>query len=409
MAHHINAPLTGSMNRNERERAVHTRNCQATYSHKHRSVHIHNCQAAHSGKRRHRGQTTRPAHTSPAPLLEVLKPGLLTTVQDVGRYGYQPYGVAVSGAIDPFALQVGNILVGNHRQEAALEIALLGPHFRLLRDCTLAVCGANLSPALDGVPLPLWQSFRAKAGQVLSFGQAKSGVYAYVTVRGGIDVPVVMGSKATYVKGQFGGWKGRKLQTGDVLFGGVAVNEPGVGHTDDTNHALDGGRRGRRSVKEKTPSRSSRSLHPSYIPDYNADRAIRVVLGPDDDHFTTDSIQTFLTQLYTVSPHIDRMGYRLTGPRLIHRTGADIISDAVALGTIQVPANGEPIVLMADRQTTGGYARIATVVSVDLPLLAQRPPGRSVTFRAVSVEEAQVLYVEREKLLRMLGVGATVV
>ncbi|AQS57259.1 MAG: biotin-dependent carboxyltransferase family protein [Novibacillus thermophilus] len=315
-------------------------------------------------------------------VLEVIKPGLATSVQDLGRTGYQQYGVVVSGAMDAYALQVGNLLVGNRRGAAGLEITLMGPELGILRDTTIAVCGADLSPTVDGVPIPVWKSVQVKKGQTLTFGQPRSGVYAYLTVSGGIRVPDVMGSKSTYAKARLGGVKGRYVKKGDVLKA-----------EDMADRVKQVGRRG---------------IPPSNVPDYRPSKSIRVVLGPDHELFDLESIETFLSEAYRVTTQSDRMGYRLSGPKLKHTSGADIISDAIMPGTVQVPANGEPIVLMADRQTTGGYSRVATVTSVDLPYVAQLPPGSKLTFEAVSVEEAHRLWIERETLLRQLSIAAGV-
>lgn len=315
-------------------------------------------------------------------VFEVMKPGLSTTVQDLGRTGYQQYGIVVSGAMDRFALQVGNILVGNWRGAAGLEIAMIGPELRLLQDTVIAVCGADVSPTLDGMTIPLWKSLQVKAGQILRFGQPKSGLYAYLTVAGGIEVRTVMGSRATYVKAKLGGFKGRRLQKEDVL------------------------KRG--DIKTTIRVLAGRRLTPGYIPDYGCTERIRVVIGPDHDAFTKESMRAFLSEKYEVTSQSDRMGYRLKGPKLQHASSADIISDAILPGTIQVPANGEPIVLLADRQTTGGYARIATVISVDLPYVAQMAPGYPFCFEPVSVEEAQGLFVQQEKFMRQLSMGAGV-
>ncbi|WP_188623191.1 biotin-dependent carboxyltransferase family protein [Caldalkalibacillus thermarum] len=315
-------------------------------------------------------------------MFEVIKPGLYTTVQDLGRAGFQQYGMVASGAMDPFAIQVANLLVGNRRNEAALEITLVGPELRLLNDVVLAICGADLSPSLDGHQVPLWKSFLAKAGQTLSFAAPKQGARAYLAASGGIDVPLVMGSKSTYTKGKVGGLKGRPLAKGDVINGGEAPQ-----------------------AKEKL---AGRGLVKSDIPVYHNNQRIRVILGPEQSAFTEESIETFLTKSYQITNQADRMGYRLAGPKLRHKSGADIISDAVALGTIQVPSSGEPIILMADRQTTGGYTRIANVISVDIPFIAQMRPGDKVRFQAVSVEEAHRLYRERERFLRCLSVACGV-
>lgn len=323
------------------------------------------------------------------PWIEVLQPGLFTTVQDLGRTGFQEYGMVVAGAMDAFALQVANLLVGNRRDEAALEITLAGPKLRLLSDALMAICGADLSPTLDGEPAPLWKSFWARAGQILTFGAPRQGARAYLAVQGGIDLPAVMGSKATYVRGRLGGYKGRPIAKGDQLRFTLFSLGKATGSSD--RHALAG-----------------RGLRPEDIPRYPAEATIRVILGPDLDAFEEESVDILLSQPYQITSQADRMGYRLSGPKLRHRSSADIYSSAVTMGTIQVPAGGEPIILMADRQTTGGYARIAHVISIDLSQVAQMVPGDTIRFKAVTVEEAQRLYRERERFLRHLSLACQV-
>ena len=310
--------------------------------------------------------------------LEVLGGGMLTTVQDLGRYGYQRYGVPVAGAMDPFALQVANALVGNSLDEAALEITIVGPTLRATASCLIAVTGADLSFRVNGRPLPLWMAVFVRRGWIIEFGERERGCRAYLAVAGGVDVPPIMGSKSTYLRGGFGGFQGRALKEGDLIpLGQTALH---------------------------LPSLAGREFQPGCIPNYSDSPEVRVVLGPQDDYFTEEGIATFLSSEYKVSPTSDRMGYRLQGPEIAHKGRADIISDGIALGSVQVPADKQPIVMMADRQTTGGYPKIATVISADIPLLAQCMPGAStVTFKAVAVEEAQARYRE---MMRALGVDS---
>lgn len=315
-------------------------------------------------------------------VLKVIKPGLATSVQDLGRTGYQQYGVVVAGAMDSFALQVGNLLVGNPRGEAGLEIVIMGPKLQIMENTVLAICGADLSPELDGFAVSMWKSFAVKKGQILTFGQPKNGGSAYITVAGGIKTPDVMGSKSTYTKAQIGGLNGHYLQKEDTLVSGES-----------------------HLPFERISGRGMAGIP---VPDYNARRTVRVVLGPDQEKFTEAAITQFLGSTYKVTSQSDRMGYRLEGPALKHINKADILSDAILPGTIQVPSNGQPIVLLADRQTTGGYTRIATVITVDLPFVAQKLTGSELQFEAIQIEEAQRLYIERELLLRKLQVGAGV-
>ncbi|WP_343751560.1 biotin-dependent carboxyltransferase family protein [Lentibacillus halophilus] len=292
-----------------------------------------------------------------------------TTIQDLGRQGLQQYGVVVSGAMDPFALQVANLLVGNQQDEAALEIALMGPELDVLSPAVIAIGGADLSPAVNGKRAPMWKSFRVQKGDRITFGRPLSGVRAYLAVAGGYDVPVMMGSKSTYERAHFG-----TVIKKDMVINGFHVHSrPGVG------------------------------LSQAAIPDYHNQTSIRVVPGPELDRFTDEGIRSFYNDTHTISPESDRMGYRLERTEIPHKHNADIWSDAVPLGTIQVPANGQPIILMADRQTTGGYNRIATVISVDIPKVAQLPPGSKIRFYPVNVHEAQRRAMEERDFLRVLA------
>ena len=301
--------------------------------------------------------------------LEVLEGGMLTTVQDLGRHGYQRYGVPVAGAMDPFALQAANALVENSLDEAVLEITIVGPTLRATESCLIAVTGADLGLRVNGRSLPSWMAVFVRRGWVIEFGERERGCRGYLAVAGGIDVPPIMGSKSTYLRGGFGGFEGRALREGDLI---------PVGQT-----------------AFHLPSLAGKEFPADRIPDYSETSEVRVVLGPQDDYSTEEGIATFLSSEYKVSSISDRMGYRLQGPEIAHKGRADIISDGIALGSVQVPADKQPIVMMADRQTTGGYPKIATVISADIPLLAQCLPGAgSVTFRAINVEEAQARYRE---------------
>ena len=306
-------------------------------------------------------------------LLEVLDGGILTTVQDLGRTGYQRYGVPQSGALDSYALRVGNILVGNPDGAAGLEMTLAGPRLRILADTVLAVTGADLQPRINDAPFPTWHATPAPAGSVLSFGDMARGMRAYLAVAGGIDVPPVMGSRATYVRARLGGLEGRSLRPGDLL---PAAWEGPLDRVD-----------GRRLPDEGVP-----------VPQMPFP-VLRVVLGPHTDAFSPDGVRTFLDAAYTISPQSDRTGYRLQGPAVEHSGRADIVSEGVPLGAIQVAGDGMPMVLLADRGTTGGYTKLATVISVDLPLLAQATPGDVVTFQSVSLEEAHALLRRQEEFL----------
>jgi KipI family sensor histidine kinase inhibitor len=297
--------------------------------------------------------------------LEFMRAGLLTTVQDRGRIGCQKFGVTVSGAMDEVALRVGNMLVGNPQNAAGLEISFLGPQIRLRADLALALTGAEMDADLDGQPVPWYEAFVGRTGQVLDIRHCRAGMRAYLTVAGGVDVPIRLGSRSTSLAAGFGGFEGRALRDGDVLAVGP-VHGPLT-----------------RWIGRRVPE--------GMRPTFGSPQAVRVVFGPQDDAFTEVGRRTLLESVYEVSPASDRMGCRLEGPAIQHVGPADIISDWIPLGGIQVPGNGKPIVLLADRQTTGGYTKIATVIGPDIPRLAQIRPGEGLRFRAVAVEEAQAI------------------
>ncbi len=304
--------------------------------------------------------------------IEVVEGGLFTSVQDLGRYGYQRYGVPVSGAMDPYSLRLANILLGNPEGAAALEITLVGPKLKFLANTTIALGGADLAPRLNGSPVPPWQAFRVAKGSLLTFDGPRSGVKSYLAVPGGIDVPVVMGSRSTYSQGSLGGHEGRSLKPGDRI-----------------------------SVLRKDAGSypNSATIPRSLVPGREHDFRIRVVMGPQADAFTPEGIAVFFSSTYTVSQKSNRIGYRLQGPAVDHLKSADIISDGVTFGAVQITGDGLPVVLMADRGTTGGYTKIGAVISVDIGELAQTLPGDHITFQAVSVEEAHRLLSEREEAL----------
>lgn len=312
--------------------------------------------------------------------IEIVEPGLLATVQDLGRYGYQRYGVPVSGSMDQFALRAANLLVGNDEGAAGLEITLIGPRLRFLANAVIAVTGADLAPMLDEQSLPMWQAHEVYQGSTLSFAGIRDGVRSYLSIAGGIDVPVVLGSRSTFTRARIGGFDGRALAQGDTL-----------------------------SIREGVPTDlgRKRGMSPSRVPVYGHSHNVRVVLGPQDDAFTPRGMETFLSATYTVTPQSDRVGYRLEGLRIEHVAGADIVSDGIPFGAVQVVGDGMPIILMADRGSTGGYTKIAAVISADLPSLAQAAPGDTIAFQSVTVEEAHLALREQEQLLREIAPGST--
>ncbi|WP_101698140.1 biotin-dependent carboxyltransferase family protein [Clostridium minihomine] len=296
--------------------------------------------------------------------VKVISPGALTTIQDAGRFGYLQSGISVSGVMDSYSHRTANLLVDNSPEEAVMEVTLMGPILEFLADTRIAVTGANLQPKLNNEPVSMWQTIAVKAGDRLSFGMIQSGCRAYIAFAGGLDVPVVMGSKSTNLKAQIGGFQGRQLKREDMV--PIAAAQPG----------------------------SLWAASEEFIPEYSKQITLRVVLGPQDEAFTSEGISHFLNTEYQVTPANDRMGYRLEGQEITHKSGADIVSDGIVMGAVQVPSSGQPIILMADRQTTGGYTKIATVISSDLPLLAQAQAGTMIRFQQVSVEESQKLLAE---------------
>lgn len=291
--------------------------------------------------------------------IEVLNPGSLTTVQDLGRVGWQNSGVGETGAMDREALRMGNALVGNQWDAAGLEMTMAGGSFRFDAPTYVALTGADMQAVVSGIPVPRYRPFIMHPGQTLQLGAAVSGCRGYLCVRGGIDVPLVMGSRSTDLKCRIGGMEGRKLRRGDVLPVGTMmrpVNPP---------------------------------AHQYAAPQYPSRVEVRAVPGPQDSAFTESGLRTLFCEVYRVTPQSDRMGLRLEGPAIESRSGTDIVSDGIVFGSVQVPASGCPIILMADHQTTGGYAKAATVISEDLPKLAQLRPGDELCFRPVTIREAR--------------------
>ena len=324
--------------------------------------------------------------------LHILRPGLLSTVQDLGRYGYQSDGIIVSGAMDALALRVANLLVGNEENAAGLEITLLGPRIRFEADCLIALTGAHLSPTLNGQPVAGNRAVWVAAGTELAFGPVVAGCRAYLSVAGGVAAPLVLGSRSTYLRAGFGGQEGRALRAGDVL----PVGEPSAVGRQLVQLLARPGTAWAAAGFTPGPALGPR---PPYRP------VLRAVRGPEYGQFSTESQRAFWNEPFTITPAADRMGYRLQGPLLRRLEETELLSSAVTFGTVQVPAGGQPIVLGADHQTTGGYPRLAQVISVDWPALAQAAPGQALRFQEVSVAEAQALYAAREVALAGLRRG----
>ena len=308
-----------------------------------------------------------------APLISVELGGLLTTVQDLGRTGQRRSGLAAAGAMDPDALATANLLVGNPRGAAALEITLLGPRLRFLAPARIAVCGGDLSARLDDTPMPLWKTVTVGAGQRLSFGRRRAGARAYLAAQGGFDVPVAAGSRSTFLRGKLGGVEGRGLRPGDILSASVS--------------SVQGGERGLRARD---------------IPAWDLPAVLRVLPGPHFSHFTEMGHAAFFEGMYTLSPQSDRQGYRLTGPVVTRQTSGDILSEPMPAGGIQIPPDGRPILLMADCQPTGGYPLLGVVISADIPRAGQLAPGDGVQFVPVSLADAAAAAIHAERRLRLL-------
>lgn len=326
-------------------------------------------------------------------MIIVKKAGLLTSIQDLGRRGFQKYGVIVSGAMDRLAHRVANLLVGNEEDLPTIEITLLGPTIEFKQDCLIAICGGDLSATINGTPIGLWRPILVKANSELKFGACKTGCRVYLAVAGGFTVPTVMNSKSTYLRAGIGGYEGRPLRTGDQLSVGKTgelsnriMNQLSRFFTEDI-------------VEEKW------QVNPMRFFEMKRGQAVRVIKGRHFHLFSKESQDTFFQNDYTISNQSDRMGYRLKGKELILSEKEEMISEAVNFGTIQVPADGNPIILLADRQTTGGYPKIGQVASVDLSILAQAKPGDRIRFTEISFEKAQFLYLKRERKIHELKLG----
>lgn len=307
--------------------------------------------------------------------IKIIKPGIYTTIQDLGRFYYQQYGMSVSGAMDEFALRAGNILVGNPENTPALEFNYTGLEVEFLTDAWIAITGGDFLPKASGERvIKCWSSTFIEKGTRLSFPKVIRGCRGYLAVSGGFQVPEVMGSCSTDVRAKVGGFQGRPLKRGDAL----PVNQ--------INGSI---------AKKLVPPQLLNKYYPE-------DAVVRVIKGPQDAMFTQAALTRFFSSQYKITINSNRMGYRLEGPVLEHLGGADIISDGIPKGAIQVPGNGLPLILMSDRQTIGGYAKIANVITVDLPLVAQMKAGSSIGFKEVTIDEAHQLLFEYEKDIETL-------
>jgi len=310
--------------------------------------------------------------------IRVVRPGILTTIQDRGRWGLQALGVPVAGPMDPCSHRLANALVGNASGAATLEVTLVGPELEFDGERLVAIAGAEFEVTVDGRAVPLNAAFLVPAGGQLRFGRRLAGTRAYLAVEGGIAVTPTLGSRATHVISAMGGIDGRPLRGGDVL-----------PLTDSTRAA-------------GPPASEPR---PPVVPLPGREARLRVLAGPQLDLFSRDALDVLQSASYSISATSDRMGFRLDGPKLTHARGADIISDATPLGVLQVPASGQPILLMADRQTTGGYPKIATVISADMSIAGQLGPGDAITFAVCSLREAMAALIAQERTLMSIETG----
>ena len=307
------------------------------------------------------------------PALAVEQGGLLTTIQDMGRPGFRRFGLPQGGAMDPLTLQMTNMLLGNPLDAAALEFTSPGPRLVAARPVDIALGGADHAPTVNGVPAEMWTTIGLRAGDVLAFGAPRAGRWGYLALPGGVDVPVVMGSRATYLRARLGGHGGRRLETGDRV----------------------GCRRRAASARLRLPS--------PLWPAIGEMCELRIVFGPQQDYFTDDAVAMLTAGEYRVSSEIDRAGYRLDGPRLPHRAQAELLSDGLLPGAIQVPSGGQPIVIMPDGPTTGGYPKIGAVLRPDLRRLAQARSDQPIRFRAVEWDKAHG--VAREETAYLQGLS----
>jgi len=298
--------------------------------------------------------------------IRIIKAGMLTSVQDLGRRGYQDQGIGTSGVMDVRNFKIANLLLDNAENEAVLEFTLIGPTLEFTSDTIISITGGDFTPKLNGELLDMYKAIYVSKGDLLTFGSAKSGSRGYIAFSSYLNIPVVMGSRSTNIKSGIGGFEGRKLQNGDYL------------------HF--------RIKRRYLPFFLSRKLE---MPEYSdKTQEIRVILGPQAEMFTKTACETFLSASFTVTSEFDRMGCRLDGPFIAAKDKSDIISDPTTFGSIQIPSHGKPIILLSDRQTTGGYAKIATVATVDLSILVQRKVDSKIKFKAITVEQAQQLIID---------------
>ena len=321
--------------------------------------------------------------------IKITGSGLLTTIQDTGRFGYRKQGIIVSGPMDAFALRIANLLVGNAEAAAAIETTFLGPRIHFDADHLIAITGGDLAPMLNGEKVKMWRPIWVPAGSLLHFHAPEQGSRAYVAISGSFTLPKVLGSYATFLRAGIGGYQGRALRAGDGL--------PCPGPTAAGEQLF------QRFSTTKSPAgfrQATWTIPPRLLPALPTNPTVRVLKGPEYSLFTQESQRAFWDQAFTVTTDSDRMGYRLQGEPLLLQEPKEMISSAVTFGTIQVPPEGHPIALLADHQTTGGYPRIGQVITADFSTLAQVPMGQKVRFRETTLPEAHKLYIKQEQRIQ---------
>ncbi len=304
-------------------------------------------------------------------ILEVIEPGAFTTIQDLGRIGFRKLGIPLSGGLDSFSLKVANWLVGNHENCACIETTFLGPRLEVHSESLIALTGADVPVLLNGREQDVWSSFLVRPGDTLIFKPVTRGLRSYIAVAGGVDCPLAMDSRSTYLAGRIGGMNGKALQAGDTIC---------AKHSDLLSHP--------------------RSVHQEFIPKIGSSVSVRGILGPQEDHFDKKGVRTFFDSYFQVTVNSNRMGYRLEGPSIDFRDGmaSGILSEPCLPGNVQIPPDGQPIILL-NEQTVGGYAKIATIINCDLDRIAQVKPGDKIKFERTSLETAHHLFRLRKRRL----------
>ena len=305
--------------------------------------------------------------------IKVISPGGYTTIQDRGRFGFQHMGIPVSGSLDNFSFVMANLLVGNPENQAAMEITIIGPHLEVRKEMDIALTGAKMDITINETRVEQWRSIRVKPGDIINIGQVQSGCRSYLAFNGGINIPEVMGSFSTYAQGRIGGFKGRPLQEGDIL-----------------------------ETRDTPLLKKERIIAEKFIPHFPGNIIVRTIPGPQDDYFD-DGIKLLFSSKYMVTPKADRMGYRLSGEVISVKAGMpeSIISEPSVPGSIQIPPDGQPIILFVE-QTVGGYAKIATVISSDLCLVAQTTPGDTIRFESINLDAAHKLIFEEQNKINTI-------